>query len=136
MNPISNKREPGSGSEYKVLKSVLSIKEIRLLDIIGKGIAITCNVAIIHYERCVGEFINMQCMNAFVGEFSFVYKAHLLTPLVMQNSTVNNHEGMTSYSPLESIPADNIVAVKALKGKHNQTAVSPLGRSRVDQYSI
>ena len=40
MKPIiSNKRKPGSGSEQKVLKPVFSIKEIRLLDIIGKGIA-------------------------------------------------------------------------------------------------
>ena len=40
MKPIiNNKRRPGSGSEHKVLKSVFSIKEICLLDIIGKGIA-------------------------------------------------------------------------------------------------
>ena len=66
-------------------------------------------------------------MNACVGEFSFVYKAHLLTPLVMQNSTLNTHEWMASCSPFESISVDNIVAVKALKGNHNQTTVSPLG---------
>ena len=50
----------------------------------------------------------------FIGEFSFVYKAHLLKPLVMQNS---NHKGKASCSPFESISADNIVAVKALNGK-------------------
>lgn len=69
----------------------------------------------------------MQYMNACVGEFSFVYKAHLLKSLVIQNSTLNDHEGMATCSPFESISVDNnIVAVKALKGKH-KTAVSPLG---------
>ena len=76
----------------------------------------------------------MYAMHAYVGEFSFVYKAHLLKPLVMQNSTLNNHEGMASCSPLESISADIIVAVKALKGYHNQTAVSPMHGSRIYIY--
>ena len=79
-------------------------------------------------------------MYAYVGEFSFVYKAHLLKQLVIQNSTLNNHEGMASCSPLaiESISdsVENIVAVKALKGDHNQTTVSPLGLESIDiQYS-
>ena len=56
-------------------------------------------------------------MNACVGEFSFVYKAHLLKPPVMQNSTLYNHKGMASCSRFESVTADNIVAVKALNGK-------------------
>lgn len=58
MKPIiNNKRKPESGSEHKVLKSVFSIKEIRLLDIIGKGIATYTLTTHTHYERCVGEFI-------------------------------------------------------------------------------
>ena len=69
----------------------------------------------------------MQYMNVCAGEFSFVYKANLLKLLVMQNSTLNNHEGMASCSRFENISADNIVAVKALKGNHNQTTVLPLG---------
>ena len=95
----------------------------------------------------VGEFIqiiNMYAiyMYAYVGEFSFVYKAHLLKQLtVMQNvNNLNNHEGVASCSPLaiESISdsLENIVAVKALKGDHNQTTVSPLGLESIDiQYS-
>ena len=55
-----------SGSEHKVLKSVFSFKEIRLLDIIGRGIYIAIHIFNMHCTKYtlsvvynIGEFL--QC---------------------------------------------------------------------------
>ena len=56
-------------------------------------------------------------MHACAGEFSFVYKAHLLKPLVIRNNAVHCYN-------LERLSPDNIVAVKALKGNCKQFKLS------------
>ena len=56
----------------------------------------------------------------YIGEFSFVYQAHLLRPLMIQKQEYNSlhrFERTVSYSPFAEL--DNIVAVKALKGNQN-----------------
>ena len=54
-------------------------------------------------------YVKQKSMYVCAGELSFVYKAHLLKPLVIQNNALHCYE-------LESLSPDNIVAVKALKG--------------------
>ena len=53
------------------------------------------------------------CMHDCAGEFSFVYKAHMLKPLAIRNNALHRYE-------LESLSSDSIVAVKALKGNCKQ----------------
>lgn len=61
------------------------------------------------------------------GEFSFVYRAHLLKPLLVQNyNSLCYHEKTVSCSPFEDIEPDTIVAVKALNGNHNNNEITVL----------